>query len=707
MTDGSKRPSALERRSPDRLKQGSLSPSTLSGKLALSSGALVTLLLGSSIIGSLIATEFKEASSDSERTSQMLRNHLEADMMHDALRGDVINALLAASEKDAETGKEAVADLSEHAQVFNEAIKANEGLAHTEKEKRLLGTLKQPLSDYIESASGIVKRAQTDRAGASADLPAFREKFSNLETAMAEATEELSAQAAAAAKSGADKSSTAQMLMWVLLGFGLITGAMISFMGRRAIISPILKMTDSLHNVARGDVGATIQGSERHDEIGSMARAVIAIRERTAEAAADQAQLETENARQAEIVAKEAERLASQKEYFEELVRMCRVIEDIASGNLDAQIPNCDRQDEIGDMARAISVLRDNDVARRAAAAELETHRKSTEEAREANLRAEREHQERLRNVMTQLAGGLSALAQGDLRQPLNKGFPDEYEKLRHDFNAALQGLRSVVSAISDRSGEMYSGARALTDAATELSDRTESQAAALEETAAALDEITATVKRSTEGAHEARNLVQKAEENSLRSNEVLARTVAAMNKIQTSSNQIGQIIGVIEEISFQTNLLALNAGVEAARAGDAGRGFAVVAQEVRALAQRAADAAKEIKGLISESSGHVSEGSALVQQTSDTLNAVLGDVAKIRERVIQIADSSSEQTTALVEVNAAINQMDQVTQRNAAMVEETTANSQKLTDDARALAHEVEKFKLADEAVRRTRSAA
>jgi|JI10StandDraft_1071094.scaffolds.fasta_scaffold146018_2 methyl-accepting chemotaxis protein len=707
MIDGSKKSHVPERRSPERLKLGTFSVSTLSGKLALSSGALVTLLLGSSVIGSFVATEFKEATSDSERTSQMLRNHLEADMMHDALRGDVINALLAASENDARTGKEAVADLSEHAQVFNEAIKTNEALAATETEKRLLGALKQPLSDYIESASGIVKRAQNDRGGASAGLPAFREKFSNLETAMAAATEELSAQAAAAAKAGAENSSRAQTLMWVLLGFGLIAGAMISFMGRRAIISPILDMTDSLHNVARGGVGAQIEGSERIDEIGSMARAVIAIRERTAEAAADQAQLETENARQAEIVAKEAERLAAQKEFFEELVRMCRVLEDIAQGKLNTDIPNRQRTDEIGAMARAIIVLRDSEIARGKAAADLEMERKSTEETREANLRAEREHQERLRNVMTQLATGLSALAEGDLRHPLNNRFPDEYEKLRHDFNAALQGLRGVVSAISDRSGEMYSGARALTDAATQLSDRTESQAAALEETAAALDEITATVKRSTEGANDARNLVQKAEENSLRSNEVLAKTVAAMNQIQTSSNQIGQIIGVIEEISFQTNLLALNAGVEAARAGDAGRGFAVVAQEVRALAQRAADAAKEIKGLISESSGHVAEGSALVSKTSETLNAVLGDVAKIRERVIQIADSSSEQSTALHEVNSAINQMDQVTQRNAAMVEETTANSQKLTDDARELAREIEKFKLAEDAPRRTRSAA
>ena len=254
-----------------------------------------------------------------------------------------------------------------------------------------------------------------------------------------------------------------------------------------------------------------------------------------------------------------------------------------------------------------------------------------------------------------------------------------------------------VVWAIAERSDAMHLGARVMSESAAELASRTESQAASLEETAAALDEITATVKRSNEGANQARTLVQAAEQSSLRSTEVLTKTVAAMSNIQNSSNQIGQIIGVIEEISFQTNLLALNAGVEAARAGEAGRGFAVVAQEVRALAQRAADAAKEIKTLISESSGHVREGSALVNQTSETLHGILADVAKIRERVIEIADSATEQSTALNQVNAALNQMDQVTQRNAAMVEESTANTQRLSDDARELAREIEKFKLTD----------
>jgi methyl-accepting chemotaxis protein len=497
------------------------------------------------------------------------------------------------------------------------------------------------------------------------------------------------------------------MLMWALLGLGVAMGTLVTLLGRRAIISPILNMTESLHAIARGGAAEEIMGGDRKDEIGLMARAVIAIRERTAENAMGQAQLESENARQAEIAAQEAERAAKQKAYMDEMLRMCRVIEDIAGGNLNIEIPNRNRDDEIGAMARAIVILRDNDEARRRTDAELDLQRRTAEETREANLRAEREQKERLSKVMDELAGGLSALAQGDLRHALEERFPEEFESQRLDFNAALQGLRAVVWAIAERSDAMHSGARALSDAASQLSDRTESQAASLEETAAALDQITATVKRANEGANQARALVQNAEQNSLRSTEVLTKTVAAMSQIQNSSNQIGQIIGVIEEISFQTNLLALNAGVEAARAGEAGRGFAVVAQEVRALAQRAADAAKEIKGLISESSGHVQEGSTLVNQTSETLQAVLADVAKIRERVIEIADSSGEQSTALHEVNAALNQMDQVTQRNAAMVEESTANTQRLSDDARELAREIEKFKLTDAAARRQRSAA
>ena len=236
---------------------------------------------------------------------------------------------------------------------------------------------------------------------------------------------------------------------------------------------------------------------------------------------------------------------------------------------------------------------------------------------------------------------------------------------------------------------------REITGAADDLSRRTEQQAASLEETAAALDQITATVKKTSEGAVEATTAVASARTDADRGGEVVREAVSAMSRIESSADQIGQIIGVIDEIAFQTNLLALNAGVEAARAGDAGRGFAVVASEVRALAQRSAGAAKEIKALISASSREVGAGVALVGRTGEALDRIVGQVARVEELVREIAASAREQATGLNEVNAAVNQMDQVTQQNAAMVEQSTAASHALASECDALNQLVCGFRL------------
>ena len=229
----------------------------------------------------------------------------------------------------------------------------------------------------------------------------------------------------------------------------------------------------------------------------------------------------------------------------------------------------------------------------------------------------------------------------------------------------------------------MRSGSDEIADASDSLARRTEQQAASLEETAAALEEITATVRRTAEGASHARSVVAGAKTDAETGGEVVGRAIVAMNAIATSSRAITQIIGVIDEIAFQTNLLALNAGVEAARAGDAGRGFAVVAQEVRALAQRSAEAAKEIKGLISASTRQVGEGVDLVGQTGEALGRIVGQVAEINTVVTDIAASAQEQASGLQQINVAIAQMDQVTQQNAAMVEESTAASHALAREA------------------------
>ena len=299
--------------------------------------------------------------------------------------------------------------------------------------------------------------------------------------------------------------------------------------------------------------------------------------------------------------------------------------------------------------------------------------------------------------AFSEIGSALEQLAAGDLTCRLEATMPAAYEKLRADLNAAMAQLQDSMLAIVGNVGGIRSGTGEISQAADDLSRRTEQQAASLEQTAAALDEITATVRRTAEGAKQARESVIKTKSDAEHSGDIVRQAVAAMSGIEQSSRQIGQIISVIDEIAFQTNLLALNAGVEAARAGDAGRGFAVVASEVRALAQRSAEAAKEIKALISTSAQQVVSGVKLVGQTGEALTRIVSQVTEINNVVGEIANAAQEQATGLAEVNTAVNQMDQVTQQNAAMVEQSTAASHALAQETDELARLAGRFQLGE----------
>jgi methyl-accepting chemotaxis protein len=307
---------------------------------------------------------------------------------------------------------------------------------------------------------------------------------------------------------------------------------------------------------------------------------------------------------------------------------------------------------------------------------------------------AERERLDAEQNaVVATLAESLTKLARRDLTARIDAQFEGRYREIKTDFNAAIDSLRDTMSGIATAAEGLQSGSNEIASASNDLSRRTEQQAASLEETAAALDEITATVRRSAEGAKQASAAATGARVDATRSGDVMRDAVSAMGEIEQSSSQITPMIWVIDEIAFQTNLLALNAGVEAARAGDAGRGFAVVAQEVRALAQRSADAAKEIKTLIASSTAQVERGVRLVGETGQALTGIVAKVAEMDTLISEIAQSSQEQATGLNQVNAAVNQMDQVTQQNAAMVEEATAAASNLKSEARELAKLVSSF--------------
>lgn len=305
--------------------------------------------------------------------------------------------------------------------------------------------------------------------------------------------------------------------------------------------------------------------------------------------------------------------------------------------------------------------------------------------------------------VVDGLRIGLKKLAEGDLTSRLDVAFGEEYETLRADYNTAVDNLLEAMVSVVENAGMIRGEAAEISNAADDLSRRTEKQAATLEETATALDQLTSSVRSASEGANQASEMVETAKSNAEASGVVVQEAVDAMSEIESSSNQISKIISVIDDIAFQTNLLALNAGVEAARAGEAGRGFAVVASEVRALAQRSSEAAREINDLISKSGAHVKRGVSLVGDTGEALRGIVLSVTEIAHNVSEIAVSSREQSSGLAEINAAVNQLDQVTQQNAAMFEETTAASHSLTREAENLNATTSRFSIGTAGQNRT----
>ncbi len=379
------------------------------------------------------------------------------------------------------------------------------------------------------------------------------------------------------------------------------------------------------------------------------------------------------------------------------IVGMTAAMTRLAEGDHDIEVPALDRGDEVGQMAKAVVVFKDAAVEKLRLSGETEAMRlRSEEERRAAEVEKAREAEE-IAFAMDKLAAGLTALSEGNVAYRIRSEFAPRLDPLRVDFNNSLEKLQDALRSVGDNAAAINAGAAEIRAAADDLAKRTEQQAASVEETAAALEQVTTTVKDTAMRAENAGELVARTRSGAERSGTVVRNAVAAMNEIEKSSGEIGNIIGVIEDIAFQTNLLALNAGVEAARAGDAGKGFAVVAQEVRELAQRSANAAKEIKSLISTSSAHVGTGVALVGETGSELEKIVVAVQDISQHVAAIVTASREQATGLQEINTAVNLMDQGTQQNAAMVEQQTAASHSLATEAASLNSLLAQFTLAE----------
>jgi len=411
------------------------------------------------------------------------------------------------------------------------------------------------------------------------------------------------------------------------------------------ITRPINRITGTMGKLADGDLSVDVNGAERSDEIGAMAKTVQVFKDNMVARAEAEAQIEADRQKQtAEREAREARERAA----IAEISDLC---DTMAAGNLEKRLNENDKDGFLLTMSQKLNGL--------------------------AGM---------LQAMTGELATITSALADGDVTQHVEGDYAGVFGTLKGSVNRMADTLkdfagrlRNASSAVRDASGEISTGSQ-------DLAQRTESQAASIEETAASMHEITATVKQNADNAQAANQLAGAARQTAEKGGRIVTDAVTAMNGIEQSAQKISDIVGLIDEIAFQTNLLALNASVEAARAGEAGKGFAVVAQEVRALAQRSASASKDIKGLIQESNAQVRSGAGLVQQTGASLDEIVGAVKKVADIVAEIAAASREQATGLDQINTAVASMDETTQRNGALVEETSAAAQALSGQAHEL---------------------
>ena len=370
-------------------------------------------------------------------------------------------------------------------------------------------------------------------------------------------------------------------------------------------------------------------------------------------------------------------------------------MDQLAQGDLETEVPFLGRSDEVGQMAKSIAVFRQAGIDKRNLEIANEEAARLAEEQRQARMEEVRVNAENMQKVVHDLGAGLDRLSKCNIRLTLDEPFSGGFEQLRNDFNTSMGVFQETLVEVLNKASEINQGCHEIRGASNDLLTRTEKQASALENTAAALHEITSNVKLTSDRVNSTRSRTQAARKDVETSNSVVTKAISAMERIENATMQISRINGVVDEIAFQTNLLALNAGVEAARAGDSGRGFAVVAQEVRELAQRSSAAAKEINSLIAKAKIEVADGVKNVSETGQSLNAIENHIAEISLDIDQIAVACNEQSLGLTGVNNSINEIDAITQKNAAMVEEATAATNVLADDANTLSELVSRFKL------------
>ncbi|QDO98429.1 HAMP domain-containing protein [Ferrovibrio terrae] len=437
----------------------------------------------------------------------------------------------------------------------------------------------------------------------------------------------------------------------VIAPIALVAALLAAMLIGRSIRRPVLALTDSMGVISTGDYAAAVPGLERGDEIGRMAKAVQVFKENGQENERLRQQVETEREQ------RERDRAAQEAE-LDRSVGM--VVQAAVAGDLGKRIETASLEGVMRKLGDGINSLVSS-----------------------------------VSTAIDEVGHVLAAMAGGDLTRRVDGQYQGVFAELKDNVNASSAKLAGTVKGIADAAAAVNEASSEISTGSQDLAQRTESQAASIEETAASMHEITTTVKQNADNAQAANQLAVAARDTAEKGGGVVNDAVGAVTRIEESAKKISDIVGLIDEIAFQTNLLALNASVEAARAGEAGKGFAVVAQEVRALAQRSADASREIKSLITESNAQVKTGASLVNQTGSSLTEIVTAIKKVSDIVAEIAAASREQATGLDQINTAVGSMDEMTQRNGALVEETSASAQALAGQAKELTRLVAFFRV------------
>lgn len=559
-----------------------------------------------------------------------IRNHTIGDMLHDGLRADVYAALI---RSDAgQDGAETLAATRAHAKEFSEKIAATKALVDSADTLARLQALDGPLKSYIAQAEMLVELAFKDRPAALAGMASFDERFEALETSMKEAGDALEAEAlaagtgAGAARTVATKAALAGLVVALLTALGLYTAVL------RSIVRPIAQIVATMRQRSPDSATTLIPHRDRRDEIGEMARAIGSYEGMLAERAAEE-----RGRRQDELRASQR-----QGEAFADTARQIRQAVDAAvRGDFGHRVEAGAQQ---GEMAALVTGINQINGA--------------------------------IDDATTAFAEILEAIADGDLTPTLGTHYSGKLGSVSAAIDGMVDRLGQTVTVIKQTAREVAVAADEIKAGAENLSTRTEEQAASLEETAATTEELAASVKASTQAARQAVDLAENATRIARNGGEIVTNAVGAMNRIEQASGKITDIISVIDGIAFQTNLLALNAAVEAARAGDVGKGFAVVASEVRALAQQSSDAAKGISGLITDTTQEVAAGVKLVRSAGEVLGEIVEATQKVAKTVTEVAGAAGEQSHGIDEMSQTVARMDEMTQQNAALAEESAASA-------------------------------